>query len=886
MIYSKRRQRPMIYGVSIDVKIAFLFGTIEEEVYVDDIIFGSTKKELCTEFEKLMHDKFQISFYGELTCFMGLPVKQKEDGIFISQDKYVAKILRKFSFTDVKTTSTPMDTDKPLLKDLDGDDVDVHLYRSMIGSLMYLTSSRPDIIDSPFDLVAYSDSDYAGASLDKKSTTGGCQFLGTEWWFDSLEVDSQVFDSQENDKYKTKDEYVFSELVTSIPDVATSEAKTSESKPKFVGEPLIEDWISDSEDENEMEMLLTAELRPKQKVIDQSLQTQWCIHMKLIKDLTYVDAHQIQEISLPLRYDEMNGGLVAMKEIPKESSKKKTVSSQEYILLPLLTSDQSLSKGSKDSPDEWISKPQGSTNNINTASDGNSTNNVNTVSSTVNAASLEDNATYENTVYGCDDDPIMPNLEEIAYSIDDECGFEDPEFPNKVYKVEKALYGLHQAPRAWYETLSTYLLENGFRRGTIDKTLFIKKDKGDILLTNKALLKDEEDADVDAHLYRSMIRSLMYITTSRPDIMFAVYACASILEIHHLTTLSDSDYAGASLDRKSTTRGCQFLKRRLITSQCKKQTIVANSITEAEYVAPANCCGHMRLSLSSVKDRMRKMAPHCFSLERQSKTVDRGPSIHNPNESHSTPIITQPSSSKPQKKNSRRKQRKENGPTEPVTDEATNEEHLSTPSYDPPQSGEDRLQLTELMSLCTSLQEKVLNLEKAKTAQLTAMRLPSLKEEKSTDWKRERIKNFRAQEFLRKVGFSYRLNQGGASICIYTNSFFLTSITTSTSKRQRQGKMVEPEKPLKKKDQITLDEELALRLHVEEQAELEKERVAQEEASKVTTIEELDSIQAMIEADEQLATRLQAKEQEQFSIEEKSRMLVVMIAERKKFFAA
>ncbi|GKA63834.1 putative ribonuclease H-like domain-containing protein, partial [Tanacetum coccineum] len=61
-------------------------------------------------------------------------------------------------------------------------------------------------------------------------------------------------------------------------------------------------------------------------------------------------------------------------------------------------------------------------------------------------------------------------------------GFEDSQFPDKVYKVEKALYGLHQAPRAWYETLSTYLLENGFRIGTIDKTLFIKKDKGDILL--------------------------------------------------------------------------------------------------------------------------------------------------------------------------------------------------------------------------------------------------------------------------------------------------------------------------------------------------------------------------------------------------------------------
>ncbi|GKD68885.1 putative ribonuclease H-like domain-containing protein [Tanacetum coccineum] len=188
------------------------------QVYVDDIIFGSTKKSLCTEFEKMMHKKFQMSSMGELTFFLGLQVKQKEDGIFISQDKYVTEILKKFGFSDVKTASTPMETHKPLLKDADGEDVDEHLYRSMIGSLMYLTSSRPDIMfavcacarfqvnpksshlhavkrifrylkgqpklglwypkDSPFDLVAYTDSDYAGASLDRKSTTGGCQFLG------------------------------------------------------------------------------------------------------------------------------------------------------------------------------------------------------------------------------------------------------------------------------------------------------------------------------------------------------------------------------------------------------------------------------------------------------------------------------------------------------------------------------------------------------------------------------------------------------------------------------------------------------------------------------------------------------------------------------------
>ncbi|GKG12958.1 uncharacterized mitochondrial protein-like protein, partial [Tanacetum coccineum] len=120
--------------------------TLLVQVNVDDIIFGFTKKELCIEFEKLMHEKFQMSYMGELTFFLGLQVKQKEDGIFINQDKYVADILRKFGFTDVRIASTPMDTENPLLKDSEGDDVDVHIYRSMIGSLMYLTLSRPDIM--------------------------------------------------------------------------------------------------------------------------------------------------------------------------------------------------------------------------------------------------------------------------------------------------------------------------------------------------------------------------------------------------------------------------------------------------------------------------------------------------------------------------------------------------------------------------------------------------------------------------------------------------------------------------------------------------------------------------------------------------------------------
>nr|GEV75419.1 ribonuclease H-like domain-containing protein [Tanacetum cinerariifolium] len=98
-------------------------------IYIDDIIFGATNKDLCKYFEKLMKDKLQMSSIGELAFFLGLQVKQKKDGIFLSQDKYVAKILRKFGLTEGKSASTPIDTEKPLLKDPDGEDVDVHTYR-------------------------------------------------------------------------------------------------------------------------------------------------------------------------------------------------------------------------------------------------------------------------------------------------------------------------------------------------------------------------------------------------------------------------------------------------------------------------------------------------------------------------------------------------------------------------------------------------------------------------------------------------------------------------------------------------------------------------------------------------------------------------------------
>ncbi|GKB56105.1 putative ribonuclease H-like domain-containing protein [Tanacetum coccineum] len=593
--------------------------------------------------------------------------------------------------------------------------------------------------------------------------------------FDSKVVDSHVFDSQENERYKTSEGYHV------VPPPYTGNFMP----PKYdlvladKGEYVF-NWISDSEDENE------TKFKSKQR-------------KPSFAKIEFVKSNE--HVKTPRG------------SVKKVENKKQAKYPRKNSQSPRGKFDGKADEGffvgySTNSKAYWNEDsevPNTQEPRINQEQDANvnSTNNINTVSPTVNAADIENNVVDENIVYGCIDDPNMPNLEEIVYSDDDEevgaeadinnlattmpvspipttrvhkdhpleqiigdiqsapqtrrmtknvtehvepkkviqalsdpswieamqdellqfklqkvwtlvdlpygkraigtkwvyrnkkddrgivvrnkarlvaqdgceeylfictieeevyvCqppGFKDPQFPDKVYKVEKDLYGLHQAPRARYETLPTYLLANGFRRGTIDKTLFIKKDKGlqvkqkddgifisqdkyvaDILKrfdfatvktastpieTNKELLKDEEAEDVDVHLYRSMIGSLMYLTASRPDIMFAVCTCARFQvtpNVSHLNAMKrifrylkgqpklglwyprdspfdleaflDSDYAGANLDRKSTIGGCQFLGKRLISWQCRKQTIVANSTTEAEYVAAANCCGHV-----------------------------------------------------------------------------------------------------------------------------------------------------------------------------------------------------------------------------------------------------------------------------------------------------
>jgi hypothetical protein len=187
------------------------------QIYVDDIIFGSTNKSFCEEFSKIMTDRFEMSMMGVLTFFLGFQIKQAKEGTFISQSKYTCGILKKFGMYNAKPIKTPMGTNGHLDLDLGGTSVDQKVYHSIIRSLLYLCASRPDIMlsvcmcarfqaapkdchlravkrimrylvltpnlglwypkGSHFELLRYSDVDYAGCKVDRKSTSGTCQFL-------------------------------------------------------------------------------------------------------------------------------------------------------------------------------------------------------------------------------------------------------------------------------------------------------------------------------------------------------------------------------------------------------------------------------------------------------------------------------------------------------------------------------------------------------------------------------------------------------------------------------------------------------------------------------------------------------------------------------------
>nr|GEV89558.1 hypothetical protein [Tanacetum cinerariifolium] len=286
------------------------------QVYVDDIIFGSTNKELCKAFEKLMKDKFQMSS--------------------------MAEILRKFGLTYGKSASTPIDTEKPLLKDPDDEDVDVHTYR-----LISWQCKKQTVV--------------ATSSIEAEYVAAASCCAQVLW------IQNQLLDYGPIPITRVHKDHPVTQI---IGDLTT--APQTNSMERMVKEQGGLNQINDEDFHTCMFACFLSQVEPKR------------VHQAL-EDPSWIEAMQEELLQFKMQKD-------------------------------------------------WV--------------------------------------------------PVdLPK------------GFEDPDNPNKVYKVVKALYGLHHAPKAWYETLANYILENGFQRGKIDQTLFIKKQKGDILLVQTVVATSSTKAE-------------------------------------------------------------------------------------------------------------------------------------------------------------------------------------------------------------------------------------------------------------------------------------------------------------------------------------------------------------------------------------------------------
>ncbi|GJV49758.1 uncharacterized mitochondrial protein-like protein [Tanacetum coccineum] len=543
-------------------------------------------------------------------------------------------------------------------------------------------------------------------------------------------------------------------------------------------------------------------------------------------------------------------------------------------------------------------------------------------------------------------------------------GFEDLDFPDRVYKVEKALYGLHQALRAWYETLSTYLLDNGFQRGKLTRTysskgtkkkkdgIFISQDNyvKEILKkfrftevktastpieTQKPLLKDEDGEKVDVHMYRLLIGSLMYLTSSILDIMFAVCACAryqvnpKVLHLHavkrifrylkgqpklglwypkdspfDLVAYMDSDYARASLDRKSTIEGQNYQWGSIVTcpSRCQEIIIIESTVRrdlQLEDTEGVDC-----LPNSTIFEQLALMGPKTTAWNEFSSTIASViiclatnqkfnfskfifESMVRNLDNVSGKFLMYPR--KPKRKDTQVPQSSDYSKN--VADEAVYKElgnslvraattsssleteqdsgggprcqetigdttartrfkSVSKHSNDSLlargntlQSDEDRLKLDELMALCTTLQTRVLDLENV-------------------------------QDDTDKEMFDMdALNVSTAATTV--------TITTEEITLAQALEALKTSKP-----RSCCEEVLKFTSEFDKEERLAREKAKKEKEANIALIETWDDIHAKIDVDHQLAKILHAQEQEELSVEENATLFQQLLEKRRKHFSA
>ncbi|GJR64381.1 putative ribonuclease H-like domain-containing protein, partial [Tanacetum coccineum] len=596
------------------------------QVYVDDIIFGSTKKSWCDEFEALMKSRFQMSSMGELTFFLGLQVQQKEDGIFISQDKYVAEILKKFDFANVKSASTPIETQKPLNKDEEAADVDVHLYRSMIGSLIVLTvlglilclqsvlvlgfrkstPGRVKFLAGGGRLISWQckKQTIMATSTTEAEYVVAANYCGQELWIriqmvnlegtggsqgDHVQIphDSSLSGGHTSDRAEgglNLEELIvlctnLSNRVLALETTKDAQAaeilklKTRIKKLEKKFKPNISHhraWLR-----SVSRLSRTKKLGKKESVSKQGRKNDKPVPtLDAFDDLDADLAHGIDymeteeavkeeklyllhmDLCAPMRVASING---------KRNSQYSWLTTKHRSLIRRRYNKTPYELMQDKKPDLLFFHVFGAlcypTNNIDDLGKLDAIADIGMAS--------------EQFISGPRDHLFQPMFDEYFN-------------PSLIVVIPVQDDAAPRAVSAYtlIYTQSLYYCYFGFIQ---------EKSKLD---------EDLQGKQIDATLYRGIIGSLMYLTSSRPDLIYVVCLCARYqakpTEKHlqadtgmSLIAYADADHAGCQDTRRSTSGYAQFLGNKLVSWSSKKQKCMAISSTEAEYIAISGCCAQI-----------------------------------------------------------------------------------------------------------------------------------------------------------------------------------------------------------------------------------------------------------------------------------------------------
>nr|GEV59862.1 putative ribonuclease H-like domain-containing protein [Tanacetum cinerariifolium] len=470
------------------------------QVYVNDIIFGSTNKELCKAFEKLMKDKFQMSSIGELTFFLGLQVKQKYDGIFISQDKYVAKILRKFGLTDGKSASTPIDTEKPLLKEPDGLGKK-NTYLIGVTVTVFNLVVTLDVVTVTLEVVGKKNTYLIGVTVTVFNLVVTLDFCGIK----GIKREFSVARTPQRNKIaKRKNRTLIEAARTMLADSLLPIpfwAEAVNTSFYIQNRNTNADAAFDvKENKSEVHVSPSSSDKPKKHDEKDKIEAKGK-NMPTLEDIIYSDDEE--DVGSEVDFSNLETSIPVSPILTTRFHKDHPVTqiigalsfAPQTRSMTRMVKEQDLPKGKRDIGSKWVFKNKKDERGIvirnkarlvaqgHTQEEGIDYEEVFALVARIKAillflayASFMGFMVYQMDVKSAF---LYGTIEEEVY-VCQPPGFKDPDYPDKVYKVVKALYGLHQAPRAWYATLANYLLENDFQRGKINLTLFIKKQKDDL----------------------------------------------------------------------------------------------------------------------------------------------------------------------------------------------------------------------------------------------------------------------------------------------------------------------------------------------------------------------------------------------------------------------